>query len=269
MNERLLLGQSFRSSEVLSIFCDMCEAVARLHHSVSPIIHRDLKIENILIDERNRAGPPIYVLCDFGSSTTKVLSSSQYPISFLQNEVEKYTTLSYRSPEMIDLYSGKPIGTKADIWAMGIMLYKLCYFSLPFGESAMAIQNGAFSFPNEPQHSDSLKALISNIILAECAGSALEASSSPVTSFALKDGSAAPTYQTHRRNTSDTSHIIRSTWNPFLAAPFRSNQTMDDSHFGKCFDELPRKLGKELGGQSLTILVDFLLVKQALTLNMN
>ncbi|VDM70939.1 unnamed protein product [Strongylus vulgaris] len=61
---------------------------------------------------------------------------------------------------MIDLYCGKPIGTKSDTWAMGVMLYKLCYFSLPFGESAMAIQNGAFSFPNEPSHPDSIKAII-------------------------------------------------------------------------------------------------------------
>ncbi|KJH52680.1 hypothetical protein DICVIV_01141 [Dictyocaulus viviparus] len=30
MNDRLHLGQSFRSHEILSIFCDMCEAVARL-----------------------------------------------------------------------------------------------------------------------------------------------------------------------------------------------------------------------------------------------
>ena len=34
----LLIGQ------VLSIFCDTCEAVARLHHCQTPIIHRDLKV---------------------------------------------------------------------------------------------------------------------------------------------------------------------------------------------------------------------------------
>ena len=28
----------------------------------------------------------------------------------------RYTTVSYRSPEMVDLYSGKMITTKADIW---------------------------------------------------------------------------------------------------------------------------------------------------------
>lgn len=28
----------------------------------------------------------------------------------------RYTTISYRAPEMIDLYTGKVITTKADIW---------------------------------------------------------------------------------------------------------------------------------------------------------
>lgn len=30
--------------EILSIFCDMCEAVSRLHHCQTPILHRDLKV---------------------------------------------------------------------------------------------------------------------------------------------------------------------------------------------------------------------------------
>ena len=45
--------------------------------------------------------------------------------------VSRYTTLSYRAPEMIDLYSGKIISTKADIW-VGIVflnkLYRDCYY---------------------------------------------------------------------------------------------------------------------------------------------
>lgn len=44
MNERLVAGRSLSISEVLSIFCDVCEAVSRLHHSQTPVIHRDLKV---------------------------------------------------------------------------------------------------------------------------------------------------------------------------------------------------------------------------------
>ena len=42
MNERLSVG--FTEQEVLRIFCDVCEAVSRLHHCQTPIIHRDLKV---------------------------------------------------------------------------------------------------------------------------------------------------------------------------------------------------------------------------------
>ena len=55
---------------------------------------------------------------------------------------------------MVDLYSGKSITTKADIWALGCLLYKLCFFSLPFGESTLAIQNGNFTFPDSSKYSE-------------------------------------------------------------------------------------------------------------------
>lgn len=38
------LQTGFSESEVLQIFCDVCEAVSRLHHCQTPIIHRDLKV---------------------------------------------------------------------------------------------------------------------------------------------------------------------------------------------------------------------------------
>lgn len=42
MNQRLQTG--FTENEVLQIFCDTCEAVARLHQCKLPIVHRDLKV---------------------------------------------------------------------------------------------------------------------------------------------------------------------------------------------------------------------------------
>ena len=34
---------------------------------------------------------------------------------------------------MVDLYSGEPIDTRVDVWALGCFLYSLCYFLHPFG----------------------------------------------------------------------------------------------------------------------------------------
>lgn len=164
MNDRLMSGRCLSAKEILSIFCDMCEAVARLHHSQTPVIHRDLKVENILIDDTCRSSPPRYVLCDFGSATTKVLSLETHSRQFIEDEILRFTTLSYRAPEMIDIYAGRPIGTKSDIWALGVLLYKLCYFALPFGESSLAVQNCSYAFPAEPEYPDELRAIIKALL---------------------------------------------------------------------------------------------------------
>ena len=54
-----------------------------------------------------------------------------------------------RSPEMVDLYGGKLLTSKLDIWALGCLLYKLAFFTLPFGDSTLAISSGKLTFPGE------------------------------------------------------------------------------------------------------------------------
>ncbi|XP_051923583.1 AP2-associated protein kinase 1-like isoform X9 [Hippocampus zosterae] len=157
MNQRLQTG--FTEAEVLQVFCDTCEAVARLHQSKTPIIHRDLKVENILLHDQGH-----YVLCDFGSATNHFQNPQTEGVPVIEEEIKKYTTLSYRAPEMVNLYAGKVITTKADIWAMGCLLYKLCYFTLPFGESQVAICDGSFTIPDNSRYSHDMHCLIRYIL---------------------------------------------------------------------------------------------------------
>ncbi|KAK5623277.1 hypothetical protein CRENBAI_017044 [Crenichthys baileyi] len=153
MNQRLQTG--FSEAEVLRIFCDTCEAVARLHQCKTPIIHRDLKVENILLHDQGH-----YVLCDFGSATNHFQNPQTEGVAVVEEEIKKYTTLSYRAPEMVNLYGGKVITTKADIWALGCLLYKLCFFTLPFGESQVAICDGSFTIPDNSRYSQEMHSLI-------------------------------------------------------------------------------------------------------------
>ncbi|XP_046870657.1 AP2-associated protein kinase 1-like isoform X3 [Hypomesus transpacificus] len=153
MNQRLQTG--FTEAEVLQIFCDTCDAVSRLHQGKSPIIHRDLKVENILLHDKGH-----YVLCDFGSATNKFQNPQTEGVTIVEEDIKKYTTLSYRAPEMVNLYNSQTITTKADIWALGCLLYKVCFFTLPFGESQVAICEGNFTIPDNSRYSFDLHCLI-------------------------------------------------------------------------------------------------------------
>ncbi|VDL19481.1 unnamed protein product, partial [Hymenolepis diminuta] len=164
--ERQHKGLRFLEVEVLRILADVCEAVSRLHHCETPIIHRDLKIENLLIDHRKNI-----VLCDFGSATSRILHPAKHGTLRCQEEIEKYTTLAYRAPEMADLYSGVALGPPVDIWALGCVLYGLCFFALPFGPgSALAIQTGRYTVPTSAltSYSPQLLKLLRELILLHC-----------------------------------------------------------------------------------------------------
>ncbi|CRK87713.1 CLUMA_CG001503, isoform A [Clunio marinus] len=162
MNSKLNVG--FTEQEVLKIFCDICEGLSRLHHCQTPILHRDLKVENVLQSDNGD-----FVLCDFGSATGKILNPKTHGVAMVEEEIKKYTTLSYRAPEMIDFYTlGQPITTKSDIWALGCFLYKLCFFTLPFGESTLAIQNGTFTISDNSRYSKQMHQLIRFMLEPDC-----------------------------------------------------------------------------------------------------
>uniref|UniRef100_A0A8D0EY17 Protein kinase domain-containing protein n=1 Tax=Strix occidentalis caurina TaxID=311401 RepID=A0A8D0EY17_STROC len=87
MNRRLQTG--FTESEVMRIFCDTCEAVARLDQCKTPIVHQDLKVENILLNNNGK-----YVLCDFGSATNKYLKPQKDGVNVVEEEIKKLSWFS-------------------------------------------------------------------------------------------------------------------------------------------------------------------------------
>ncbi|KAK6363356.1 hypothetical protein TWF730_000790 [Orbilia blumenaviensis] len=160
MNTRL--QHRLTEPEILKIFNDAAEGVATMHYLQPPLLHRDLKIENILITPE----PRTYKLCDFGSSAEpRPAGTSVQECRLIEEDIHKHTTLQYRSPEMIDVFRGQPIDEKSDIWALGVLLYKLCYYTTPFEDQGqLAILNASFKYPPYPQFSPQVKGLIGSML---------------------------------------------------------------------------------------------------------
>ncbi|KAH7135703.1 hypothetical protein B0J11DRAFT_519029 [Dendryphion nanum] len=162
MNTRL--QHRLTEPEILHIFSDVAEGVATMHYLRPPLLHRDLKVENVLITARGQ--DKIYKVCDFGSAAPpRPAATTAAEGRLIEDDVQRHTTLQYRSPEMIDVYRKQPIDEKSDIWALGVLLYKLCYYTTPFEEvGTMAILNATFKYPSYPQFSDRIKAFIGSML---------------------------------------------------------------------------------------------------------
>lgn len=159
MNTRL--QHRLTEPEILKIFSDVSEGVACMHYLKPPLLHRDLKVENVLIS-LSSGKSPLYKLCDFGSAAPpRPAATSAAEGRLIEDDIQRHTTMQYRSPEMIDVYRKQPIDEKSDIWALGVLLYKLCYYTTPFEDvGQMAILNASYKFPSYPNFSDRLKRLI-------------------------------------------------------------------------------------------------------------
>ncbi|EJC98674.1 uncharacterized protein FOMMEDRAFT_128984 [Fomitiporia mediterranea MF3/22] len=160
MNRRL--RERLTEAEILQIFVDVCEGVAAMHNLRPALLHRDLKVENIL-----QASPTSFKLCDFGSATPVAPRppSTTQEIRALEADLNKHTTLQYRAPEMVDVFLRRPVDEKSDVWALGVLLYKLCYYTTPFEEhGVLAILNVQYKFPPYPVYSHQMNALIASML---------------------------------------------------------------------------------------------------------
>lgn len=164
MNSRLT--HRLTEPEILSIMGQITTGVAMCHHLHPPLIHRDIKIENVLIDANGT-----YKLCDFGSSVEySGVPKNGQELQLLHLDIMQHTTPQYRAPEMIDLSRGFPIDDKLDIWALGVFLYKLCYYTTPFElpqqrtlqdlEQLILHSSTTLRFPHSPPFSPRLQNVI-------------------------------------------------------------------------------------------------------------
>ena len=111
MNSRL--SYKLTEPEILTIMRDVTVGVAMCHHLRPPLLHRDIKIENVLIDSNGS-----YKLCDFGLAVPYApVPQTPQELQLLHDDIMHYTTPQYRAPGVIDLSRGFPIAPKLAIWA--------------------------------------------------------------------------------------------------------------------------------------------------------
>jgi serine/threonine protein kinase len=108
------LNEKMTATEIRHIFRQIVQAVAHLHKH--GIVHRDIKDENVIVDNTGHVQ-----LIDFGSAA--YLKPDQKFDTFAG-------TLDYCAPEILrgNTYTGPP----QDIWSLGILLYTLIYKENPF-----------------------------------------------------------------------------------------------------------------------------------------
>ena len=143
----------FKESDILDYFTQICLALKHIHEK--KIIHRDLKSGNVFLMKSG-----LVKLGDFGIAKT------------FKNTMDKAKTMVgtpyYLSPEIIQ---GKPYDNKSDIWSLGVLLYEMMTFKMPFEANtlpmlSMKIMRGNYTPPSSMYTKD-LREIVSKCLLVD------------------------------------------------------------------------------------------------------
>jgi eukaryotic-like serine/threonine-protein kinase len=123
LSERLLRG-GVAIPEACRYILQACEALAEAHRA--GIVHRDLKPANLFLTPHPAGGQRVKVL-DFGIS--KILGPPGAGADLTKTSALMGSPL-YMSPEQ--MMSAKDADARADIWALGVILYEMVTAVPPF-----------------------------------------------------------------------------------------------------------------------------------------
>jgi len=98
----------------LQVALDTARGMNFLHYNVPPIIHRDLKSPNVLLDSNRRAK-----VCDFGLARSKAITTM----------TGQCGTFQWMAPEAIN---NLKYTEKADVFSFGVILWELISRELPY-----------------------------------------------------------------------------------------------------------------------------------------
>jgi aurora kinase/aurora kinase A len=136
---------SFNEQTAAHYLCELCNVISFCHNK--HVIHRDLKLENILMGLDGELK-----LADFGLSVHSPDSTRG----------TKCGTPQYEAPELV---AGKDYDSRIDVWAIGILLFEFLvgenpFEGLPGTEMSRRIRTGQIVFPEAAQVSEAAQDLV-------------------------------------------------------------------------------------------------------------
>lgn len=119
--ERLIDARSFELSEILAIITQVCSALNHAHEH--GVIHRDLRPGNTMLDQSG-----LVKVGDFGMA--RLMGEELFRRKMTETNLAM-GTMDYVAPEQFE--AGQAADHRADIYSVGMMIYKLMTGTLPRG----------------------------------------------------------------------------------------------------------------------------------------
>ena len=151
LKQLLKKRESLTLTEVIDIMTQLTDGISHAHESY--IIHRDIKPQNIMIEDDGRIK-----ITDFGIAMA--LNATQ-----LTQTNSVMGSVHYLPPEQA---SGKGATVKSDIYSLGILMYELLTGNVPFkGDNAVeiALKHMKDKIPSIRKQDPSIPQSVENIIL--------------------------------------------------------------------------------------------------------
>lgn len=143
--------------ECWNLLHDVAAGLAYLHEKEPPLIHQDIKPDNILVNDEGH-----FMITDFGISA-RVRSTIRNGMA----QEQSGGTLAYMGPERFSA-NPKPI-MASDVWSLGAMMYELMSGgNPPFGNHGGVLQKNGADIPLiEGDYSQELKDIVYQCLARE------------------------------------------------------------------------------------------------------